>query len=485
MRSPTDNHLKVAFTGQKRVDSYDPAHIRFAPEYFLLESLYSTLIERPDDGGGSIPSVAKEYYWKGNDLHFVIREDLTTIDGHSITIDDVLFSLKRLIILSENTHGDFKNLICPDAELKSVEEDCPRMVKKGNTLILKMDAQWDFLIPMLAAIDFAIIPRRSVDPKTLKITDYRNTSGPYYVKKDEGKGNILLCANPQHFHFHKDMAEQIALIPTAGMNQKKVLNLFNANEINCVSALSMISFNELKNIDRSNVHIHETIPIRMKLAYITEKGKRRLPLEKRLAFAKLLQQSFHAYYADKEGYENSKQFFLPFGQDGPVLDEKMESVDTEIVRLGEDIFLGIYESKENGLEALSKIAKTGMPKLNTAQAKGLPAFTNLSDEDTPDYIIVKTDSGHPGNLNLLSYTMNSGLFGLSKEEGKAWLKDYMKAVDKKERDKKLKKMELDSLLQGWMVPLFSTPYITITKKPWEAQLSNFYPNSPLWKIRRK
>ena len=489
--SPTDKHLKVAFPSRDRVDSFDPARIYFAPEYFILESLYSPLIELSDDKGSPVSSIAKEYYWKGNDLHLVIRDELKTIDGHSITVDDVIFSLKRLLVLSENTHGDFKNLVCPDKKLTSVEEDCPKMVQEENTLVLKMDAPWDFLIPMLAAIDFAIIPKRSVDPKTLKIVDYKNTSGPYYVERDEGKGKIFLRANPHHFHFRKNMADQITLVPTVGMSREQIIGLFNQGKINHITTISGFTIDDLKQIDKKDILIHETIPINAELAYITDMGKKRLSPETQMAFAKILQQSFHDYYANREGYKTSKQFFLPFGEGGisqedeAILSKKMNAVDTELAKSGEDIFLGIYESKASGLDIFSTIAKTNMPQLKTAQAKGLPAFATLSDEDTPDYIIVNTDSGFLEDVSLLSYTMNAGYFGLSKEKGKAWLKDYMETVDKKERIKKLKKMQLDSLTQGWMIPLFSSPYVAVTRKPWEPQLSELFANNPLWKIRRK
>ena len=56
-------------------------------------------------GGAPVSSVAKEFFWKGNELHFVIREDLRTIDEHKIGVDDVITSLKRLFILSKNVPG--------------------------------------------------------------------------------------------------------------------------------------------------------------------------------------------------------------------------------------------------------------------------------------------------------------------------------------------------------------------------------------------
>ena len=63
---------------------------------------------------------------------------------------------------------------------------------EGNVLILRPDTETPFLLSMLAAIDFAVIPQIAVDPKDLSIKDYKNTSGPYYVFSDDGKGPVDL-----------------------------------------------------------------------------------------------------------------------------------------------------------------------------------------------------------------------------------------------------------------------------------------------------
>ena len=125
-----------------------------------------------------------------------------------------------------------------------------------------------------------------------------------------------------------------------------------------------------------------------------------------------------------------------------------------------------------------------MPNLRVKRIKGWVAFAELDDKEIPDYSLVSTDSGFLEDIGLLSYSMNSGTFGFSKEEGKAWLKDYMEIEDRKERIKILKKMQLDSLTQGFIVPLFSSPYVAVARKPWNLQLSELFANCPLWKIRK-
>ena len=189
----------MGFPSKHEVSFYEPTNIHIADEYIFLEAIYSTLVNLSDKKGSPEPSIAKDFYWVGSELHLNIRDDLSTVDGHKVGVDDVIFSLKRLLVLSQNTHGDFKNIICPGTEIKTVNDPCDGISKSGNTLILKPAMKQEFILPMLAAIDFAILPKTSVDPQNLKIVDYRNTSGPYYVEKDKGGGHVVLKLNPYHF----------------------------------------------------------------------------------------------------------------------------------------------------------------------------------------------------------------------------------------------------------------------------------------------
>ena len=490
MMSPDFTHpdvLRVDFPHIRKLESYDPARIHFANEYIFLESIYSPLIELSDGKASPIQGIAREFYWEGSDLHLVIREDWQTIDGYKVTVNDVIFSLKRLIFLSENTHGDFKNLICPDIALSTMEQDCPRIVKTGeNVLSLKLTVRRDFLVPMLASIDFAIIPKISVEPETLKIVDYRNTSGPYYVEKngDEGE-DIVLRANPHHFHSHSKMAEKVVLIPNKGMNRKEVIDSYNRGEIDHITTVRGLTVDEANEVGIGS-RFHQTIHIQTEIAYITQQGKKRLSLERRLAFAKRLQKSFHDYCRNKNGCQAIRQFFLPVlnrglsGEEERFLDEIFESVPME--QSVEGVRLGLFKSKQRGLDEYGKISKKHMPGIVVEQAKVIPAFANLKQEEIPDYVLLVTDSGFLEDISLLTYSINAGFFGLSQKEGKAWLRDYMSVQDKKVRLGKLKQMHLKSLAEGLMIPLFSVPYVAVVRKPWQIRFSELFANNPFWKI---
>ena len=484
---PEDHVLDIAFPYEKRIEAYDPAKIHFAQEYILLESIYSPLIELANTNSEPFAAVARMFYWEGSELHFVIREDLKTIDGYQITVDDVEASLKRLLILSENTHGDFKNLVCPDAKLKSLKDDCPGIHKKGNTLILRPKHRRSFLLDIFASIDFAIIPQKSFDPVSLKITDYRNTSGPYYVDQDNGDGNIVLKLNPAHFHFEESMAREVRLVSSRKMNRDEVIQLLNQGKVDHITTLEGLEIPDLQKIDLNKSSFHETIHIRTAVTHITEEGKKKIPVKKRLGFAKALQKSFHEYCEKEEGCRPIQQFFIPLSggdfsrEEEAALKKLMDSVDGETS--GENISLEILESKLSALKQHIQISKKYMPNLKVEKAKGIPAFNKSSD--TPDYLMVFTDSGFLDNIGLISYSTNSGIFGFPKEEGKAWLRDYMDTEGKLERIAKLRAMHLKSLTEGHMIPLYRTPYVAVARRPWKMHLSQLFANNPFWKIRKE
>ena len=488
---PEDDVLDIAFPSTNNIESYDPARIHFDHEYVLLESIYSPLIELANTNSEPFAAVARMFYWRDQKFYLVIRDDLKTVDGHPINVEDVMLSFKRLMILSQNTHGDFKSLVCPETELKSVFDDCPRMEIEGNTLILTPRYRSDLLVGMLSSIDFAIIPRKSFDPVSLKITDYRNTSGPYYVDQDNGDGSIVLKLNPAHFHFEKTMAREVHLVSTKGMNRESVVSLFNQGKVDHITTIEGIEIEDLKKIDLNKSSFHETIHVKVAFAFITAKGKKKIPLKRRLSFAKALQKGFHEYCAKYEGCRPTQQFFLPlsggdFSTEEEIIFQKaMDSVEME--NSGKGIEVGIFNSKakEKIMQEYIETAKKYLPALKAERAKGIPNFNQLEDSDVPDYIIGITDSGFLEDVSLLSYSMNTGIFGYSQEEGKAWLKDYMQTEDKLERVNKLRTMHLKSLTEGWMIPLYRTPYVAIARKPWKMHLSQLFANNPFWKIRRE
>ena len=477
--------LKVGFPSEHKVSFYEPTNIYVADEYIFLEAIYSTLVNLSDKKGSPEPSIAKDFYWVGSELHLNIRDDLSTVDGHKVGIDDVIFSLKRILVLSQNTHGDFKNIICPNLEIKNVGDLCDGIRKLGNTLILKPAVKQDFILPMLAAIDFAILPKSSVDPQSLRIIDYRNTSGPYYVEKDNGGGHITLNLNPHHFIYSKDLASEIHLVPTKGLSSSQVIQLFRDEQIDHTTTIQKFSMDDVNEFDRSQINIHETLHIKAVLASITEKGLKKLSVKQRLAFAKSLRKSFHDFASQEKNYKAAHQYFVSFGN-GTLSDEERQKIksvmgNAELDTSGKGIHLKNFNLKEEMIQ----VSYSNMPHLTIQSPGKQPPPSQASKENIPDYHIFMTDVGFLDDIGLLSYSIKTGHFGFSPEDGQAWLKDYMDTEGSKEKMAKIKQLQMVAITEGRVIPLLAAPTFAIVRKPWTLHLSELFANNQFWKIRRK
>lgn len=489
MNQPSDSAktLRVAFPSSQVATDYEPTNIHLDYEYIFLENVFSPLVEM-DEKGVIQPGIAEKADWIGDELHFVIRPGLKTQSGVPITADDVVFSLKRLLILSGNTHGNFKDLVCPTSKLKTVEEDCPEIRREGNTVILKSKERKSFLLPMLAAIDFAIIPRASVDPKTLKIINLKETSGPYYVSADDGHGNIELKLNSSHYHASNDIAETIKFIPSdtkvGGSSLKDLLD----GRVDHIMTVDMAKADELLKFAKSHpdFEVHTTMKIRSVLLAFTERGLKELSGSERRYIAKQMRLAFKEVYAGVPAHEQRDEFFPSLG-DGGLTEEEQRKITALNTQDGakpkQKLKIGLI--RRGNLEPWTTPIKKYLPDADYYAETNVPEFKKWTVENKmPHAFVAGTDTGFLEDINLISYTLNAGLLGLSKSERSKWLSEYMAIENKKERMNKLRQLHFQALAEPVVAPLMAAPYAALARKPWKIELSELYANNPLWLIKR-
>jgi len=480
--------LRVAFPYAKPASAYEPARIHLAPEYIFLENIYSPLVELSASNGVVGPGVAESYRWSGNELHLVIRGNLKTISGQPITAADAEFSLKRLMTLPGNTHGDFRKLICGNMQLKSVEESCDGIRTEGNELILKTTtAGKTFLLPMLASIDFAVILKSAVDPKTLKIIDFQNTSGPYYVAQDSENGEIQLKANPHHFHYTATMPQTVQLVPTDSQNPNGSLDDFTNDRVDFITTIDSARADDViaYSRTRSDATLHATMNIRSFLLAFSERGRRELTKDERFAIGKKIRESMVKKMAGIDGYEKSTQFFPAFGE-GAIEEDKMNRIDEsfESPKLVPNKTLKLTLLRLGDTSKFIEAAKEAIPQVEVSEAKNSPDFTEYaSPDDMPQMFIAGPDTGFLEDIGLISYSLNTGYFGLSKDERGAWLKRYMETLEKSRRLELLKELHEASLREPIIVPLLVAPYAALARKPWKIGLSQLHANNQLWLVQ--
>lgn len=478
--------LRVAFPLDRAVTEYEPTNISIASEYIFLENVFSPLVEM-SESGAITPGVAETIHWENDKLILTIRKDLKTRSGRNVTAEDVLFSLKRLLVLTGNTHGNFKELVCDGIDLKSVDQDCPGLRLENDSIILDAGKRKTFLLPMLAAIDFAVIPRKSVNPETLKIEDYSETSGPYYVINDYGSGRIELKANPYHYHYSQKIAQQIDLIPFSAKTGGNSLEALKNNEVDLVTTVDVkkadaqIPFAQ-SNDDFSN---HLTQKIRLHLLVFTEKGIKTLTKDERIFISKKVRNAFSKIYGQSLGFESRTEFFPSLGEGGlPKAQKNLVEAFNNLTGISPKKKFKLGLMRRGGIEPWSIPIREYIPEAETYFEDNVPDLKkNLSYVDYPEAFIVSTDTGFMEDISLISYSLNAGFLGLSKPDRLKWISDYMATPDKNIRLNKLKELHFKALTDPWIAPLVASPYAATVRKPWKIKLSDLYANNPLWLIQ--
>lgn len=482
-----DMTLKVAFPVDSKSSQYEPTRIHLAPEYIFLENIFSTLFEFNKDGE-LVGGIAQRFYWDKSRLYIQLRQNIKTIDGHIINADDVILSLKRLLILSSNTHGNFKTLVCNDYSLESLDDNCPGLEKLNDyELIINASKHSDFLVPMLTALDFAIIPKNSFDHKTLAIVDYRNTSGPYFVANDDEAGNIELEANKSHYHYSEEMPQKIKLVPAKTYGES--LRLLKEGRVDHITTVDNVTSQDLItffNSNRNDFSLHSTMNIRTVVLNFTSAGIKKYSENQRSYIAEKLKFRLREYYLKQPGYKEVDQFLIG---EGALSKEELQEIaasNLKFLNLDHDLSqLTVGILRLGNLDIFQDIFKTDIAKENIFEIQDNPNFGDVELDRIPDIFISGPDVSYKEDIGLISYSINSGDFCISKGKGEKWLKDYMEIPNKSDRIPLLHKLHLESIQKKSVIPVVSGPYVAIANQKWTMNLSPLYANNQLWLFRRK
>jgi len=485
-----NNIFKLAFSGEKSAAGYDPSKINFIYEHTFLKNIFSPLVEL-DSNGNLISGVAEKYYWKDKELHFELRKDLKTIDGTPITGRDVELSLKRLMILSTNPHGNLKSILCPSIAIKTLDDPCPGIISFEHKIILRPENKYVFLLPMLTSVDFSIIPQKSLDFKTLKIKDYRNTTGVYYVYGEiDGYKEIKLKANPYHYHYSPKILQNVSLVSAGKTALKNSLQLFNENLVDGISTADLLSAEAQINLASVNnqAQLHKTLGMAVWFVMFTQKGIKRISEENRFILAKKIKNIFLEKLSGLKAYNPINQYFLSLGEGAISGEQEKELVEkintakdslTNIKAIKGEYFM-LSDLKEKVLDSIATLDSRMQFSIGTL-------FPNLENdyESMPDFYLTGIDSSFDEDIGLVSFAMNMDCFGLGKEKGKKWLDEYVQIENKQERIEKLRELHYSALIKGYFFPLMSSSFAAIIRKGWSFDFSKTQVSLPLWKIQKE
>lgn len=474
--------LRVAYPLATTLAAYDPAARPTAARANLIYSLYSQLVAFNKDGD-LVPRAASSFYWNGDALHVTFKP-IRTIDGYLVTADDAAFSLKRTILLSTNAHGDLANFLCPDG-ITAVTEECPGINVVDGELILQTSkaAQAKFLLPLLTASDFVIVPKIAVDvtKPSLPIVDLRNTSGPYYVSKDSLLDGVMeLKANPNNFEIGPRSAKVITLVKGVAGEARR---LFMSGQVDAITTVDMSSPSELRSLVNSTGggRLHETGRIQVLNLSFSEHFMRTSTVKERLGIGKVIKEAYLATFGELDGVEQTNQFFPHLG-DGSLSVEELSELQVEMNQ-------GIQEGPRSNLlmvtfgKDLAEYQKAfaHIPNLDIEIYR--PEHFQRSPEEQPHLLLFPTDASYLESISLISYHIELGTFGLDRKEGAAWLNSYMGIEDKGKRLTMLRELHKRMLTEGRIVPIAVSPYISVTRVPWQPDSNYISAVTRLWEIK--
>jgi len=283
--------LKLGLFELLKVKNLDPKRVNTLTEATILRSLYNSLFEY-DLNGQIITSIAENFkFEKDGTLSIQIRSDKFLSDGSSLTGEDIVLTLKRLMLDGKNTHGDFKNLICPDYTLKSVFDDCPGLSFEGQIVKIKpvSDDYQKYIMELLASVDYRIIPKKALnlDDPLAPIARYDITTGPYYFKNEQTDTEFVLHANPRHYLYNPKMPLTVQAVATNG---NTMTDQFIKSEIDIIPTVSQITQTNLDKIEKSGIQfdIEKTFKLSVKIYFFSPKAMKELSADNRFRVAKLL-----------------------------------------------------------------------------------------------------------------------------------------------------------------------------------------------------
>lgn len=478
-----DFSMKVASSFIDPVNNLDTSRILYQTEYMLLDNIYSPLVEYSSEGK-LVSGLAEKFEWDGNNAVFKIRPNIRTISGEEITAEDAAVSIKRLLILQSNTHGNLKQILCKDLKLLKTKDFCPGIqVLDKHTMVLRFPKREFFLFPELTSIDFAVIPKKAIDPVTLKIIDYKNTSGPYYVDKDLGNGYIELKANPFHYHFSSKMPQKIKLIPSGQKDSKESIFLFSNKSIDHITTKDPSAWMPYEYAKAHKyTNIHETYPIHMYVIVFTNKGMNNLTKSERFLIGQTLKMLFLKKYLKRPGYQEAWQIIPIFGE-GRLLKTQEEILKKSFKNLKIKI-LNKKFTCWNYFGAENAELKNFFPNGNFIWSSDMPTPDKDKNADYPDCYLYQGDASFYEDIGFISYYMSLDFWDIPKNKKMGWIRNYENNSSKKDRLNILRELHFKSLLSGKIFPIAFRPYYALTRKPWRMDFPKYFAKNPLWKISK-
>lgn len=470
-------NLRIGYELYQPVRTIDPAKIVDIYQSNLIENLYSRIVEF-DTNGDLICVLCKKFWIDKNYIYFQFHDNLKTLDGNTITAQDAEFSLKRLIKLKSNTHGNIGTFIDVN--------DANSISSKENILALKLIKSHysQFVIPLLASMDFSIIPEKSVkNDKDGEYLDLKNTSGPYYLNEAKQDRSLELLANQNSPLYSHEMFKRLTIVPVV---YGEGIDAFLESKIDMLDITYYPGYPQYEKLFSQKIKkfsSHKTILMNIFLLNISPNATKKFSSTQIFHAAKIISDTYLSFKKYGYGMERTIEFFQANGT-GLLSKEQKDDLEKkrnseEKIEFKEKVTLGVEkDSYERIKEALKD-----KQEIEVRSYSEFPGLLPLSER--PDIFMQVTDSSFNEDISLLGYNFSQEYFGLTKNDGEKWLSGFIEISNKEDRIKKLQEFQFEFLNKPYIYPIGVSPYWAISNDDLVLNYAENFPGSSWWKIRKK
>ncbi len=491
--------LRTSLPVSMDIRQYDPATFQYYYEYVLLEHIHSPLVRYSSSKRRVVADASNKFYWKGDSLYFEFKGDRITSKGYAITAQDAYFSILRVMVMgNKNAHINLQDILCKEKSINSLASSCSGLAQEKNLLILTPRIKKELLFESLMSIDFAIIPRKNFDDRTLEITNFSDTYGPYYYDSKNPNGALVLKKNLKHWaHLeNSNSPDEILIFEDKHIQDPKLGNLVTSFELFKNKKIDFIGVNGLSSwkslMKLEGVTHYKTIENSVVYALFTSYGIDTIPLDKRRMIIKALQGAVAQEKSKrKEDQQSPVQFMIPGGFGSLLKDqisELKDNIDNINVNLGNTIFtIAIPEAAVNFYK---HVFRDLLKNFRIISMKATHHFidANPNDPEVPMLVIGQQDVGYGPSYHNINYLIKNKLFQFhTKEEEKKWWNKYLEADDNDNlQDELVRNIHFRSLFEeATLIPLFSKASYAFSQNGWKLKFSRTSRDSPFWLLEKR
>ncbi len=235
----------------------EPANIEYAGDWYFLDHISSGLVAFDHVEGKFVPMLAEWNSHRSGVHSFTLMPNARFNDGTPITADDVVASIKRLLIKKTSTHFPLWEYIQGCDHLNQLDESCPGLIAVNDkTIEIRLKTESESFFLQLASPETGIWSAKDIASGGINKFQPTQFSGPYGVEKIESNG-MLLTRNENSFVVkkHPHAPKQLFLSTLSIDDSDKLLELGELD----LSIRGYKPFAE-KDWKNKNILVHATAP---------------------------------------------------------------------------------------------------------------------------------------------------------------------------------------------------------------------------------